>query len=99
VIEVDGNDTVYTDKGLSAGTTHIYRVSAINSIGEGDQSGPAIESTSEGGSSGVSIPVMLLVIFILVLLVGGIGFYFFISRGMKANPEEEQIQDFNEIID
>lgn len=99
VMEVDGNDTVFTDKGLPSGTTYIYRVSAVNSIGESDQSGPAIESTSEGGSSGVSIPVMLLVIFILVLLVGGIGFYFFISRGKNANPEEEQIQDFNEIVD
>jgi titin len=95
VMEIDGNDTVYTDKGLSAGTTYIYRVSAVNSIGESDQSGPAIESTSGKGTSGISFPVLLLIVFILILFTGGIGFYYFVRNRKSEKNQSEGNEEIN----
>jgi fibronectin type 3 domain-containing protein len=36
-----GNVTTYTNTGLAAGTTYFYKVSAVNAVGEGTQSGEA----------------------------------------------------------
>jgi predicted phage tail protein len=51
-----GNVTQYTNKGLSTGTTYIYRVSAINSVGIGNPSLEAVATPKKSSSPPLNIP-------------------------------------------
>jgi subtilisin len=51
-----GNVTSYTDTGLTNGTTYSYRVSAVNSAGEGPQSNQLSATPSDVGATVPSAP-------------------------------------------
>ncbi len=87
VMEVDGNITKFIDRGLSSGGSYIYRVSAVNSQGESELSEPDVASTSNDDSE-FSFLTILIVIFVLVISIGGIIFFIWIRR-KENNPIDE----------
>jgi titin len=95
VMEVDGNQSVYTDKGLPSGTTYIYRVSAVNSIGESDQSGPAIESTSQNNENG-SFVVEIIIIIVIASILFFSAFLFMSLRKKQHQSDEQDLENDSE---
>ncbi|NDB63066.1 MAG: hypothetical protein EB170_04250 [Nitrosopumilaceae archaeon] len=53
VANTASTSTIYSHTGLSSGTTYVYRVSAINSIGTGSPSGESSATPSGTSSAGV----------------------------------------------
>ncbi len=87
ITDINGNETMFEDIGLTAGRSYIYRVSASNSQGESELSEPVVASTSNDGSD-FSFLTILIVIFVLVISLGGIIFFIWI-RGKEKNPIDE----------
>jgi fibronectin type 3 domain-containing protein len=70
-----GNVSTYTDTGLTHGQTYYYKVSAVNDIGEGEQSNEVSVTISEtppssdNSQTGYWLLILLVVVVVVVLLV------------------------------
>jgi hypothetical protein len=84
IAEVDGAITEYMDTTASAGKTYLYRVVAVNSLGDGSEVVPVeIDVKEEEGLNPLYIAIPAIVVLLIII---GTVLAFLLTRSKKEGP-------------
>jgi fibronectin type 3 domain-containing protein len=88
--EIDGSLTEYVDRTASGGKSYLYRVVAVNALGEGSDIAPIeVEVKEEKGLDPLLIAIPAIVI---ILIVIGVVLAFYMTRSKKGEaPHHDQL--------
>jgi fibronectin type 3 domain-containing protein len=86
LLAIIGNVTNYVDNAVTNGQTYYYRVSAVNAMGEGAQTG-SVDATpfaedvdDEDGDGGENTMLYIIIVIVAIASVAGVAAFFFLRK-------------------